>query len=157
MKQRIWKYSDIINHPLQTNSAEPILVGGCFDLLHFGHITFLKQAKNASINSFLLIALESDEYIKKHKKRTPIHTQDQRAEILSQLRCVDAVVLLPYFTSDHEYERMVQIINPHTIAITEGDPQTLNKQKQAQAIGSTIKVVTKLLSDYSTTTISQQI
>lgn len=155
MKQQIWKYTDIKEHLSKRDQGELILVGGCFDLLHYGHITFLKNAKQP--NTFLLVALESDEYIVNHKRRHPIHTQEQRAEILSQLRCVDAVVMLPYLANDREYDQMVRTIAPDTVAITEGDTQTENKKKQVQKIGSKIKIVTKLLSDYSTTSISQQI
>jgi len=61
MKPAIWKYADITMHLAQREKKELILVGGCFDLLHYGHITFLKNAKLP--NSFLLVALESDEYI----------------------------------------------------------------------------------------------
>jgi len=155
MKPAIWKYADITMHLAQREEKELILVGGCFDLLHYGHITFLKNAKLP--NSFLLVALESDEYIIKHKHRKPIHTQEHRAEILSELRSVDAVLLLPYFTSDTQYSQMVTTIKPNVVAITEGDDQAENKKKQLEQIGGRIEIVTGLLSDYSTTTIAQQI
>lgn len=156
MKPAIWKYADITMHLAQRDEKELILVGGCFDLLHYGHITFLKNAKKLP-NSFLLVALESDEYIIKHKQRNPIHIQKQRAEIVSELRSVDAVLLLPYFTSDTQYMQMVTTIKPNVIAITEGDTQAENKKKQIEHIGGRIEIVTGLLSDYSTTTIAQQI
>ncbi|MDA1316501.1 MAG: adenylyltransferase/cytidyltransferase family protein [bacterium] len=155
MKNRIWKYADINTHLSDRDQNELVLVGGCFDLLHYGHITFLKNAKRP--DTFLLVALESDEYIVNHKHRKPIHTQEQRAEILIELRSVDAVLLLPYFTSDSEYTQMVATIKPHVIAITEGDGQAENKKKQLEQMGGRIEIVTRLLSDYSTTTITQQI
>jgi len=155
MKQAIWKYTDIRNHLSTRSRGELVLVGGCFDLLHYGHITFLKNAKLP--DSFLLVALESDEYIIKHKHRKPIHTQKQRAEILTELRSVDAVLLLPYFTNDMQYAQMVANIKPSVVAITAGDAQMENKKNQLEHIGGRIKIVTELLSDYSTTTIAQQI
>src|SRR3712207_2220983 len=78
-----------------------VVVGGCFDILHYGHVTFLKNAfKEGDI---LVVALESDEYIQNKKKRAPIHTQDQRAEILAALRIVSYIIKLPYFVSDEQY------------------------------------------------------
>ena len=57
---------------------EPIvLVGGCFDILHFGHLMFLKNAKEEG--KVLVVLLESDEFIKKFKHREPVHKQNERA------------------------------------------------------------------------------
>ena len=67
-----------------------VLVGGCFDILHFGHATFLQKAREAG--DVLIILLESDEFIVQIKKKKPVHIQQQRAEILSALGYVDYVV-----------------------------------------------------------------
>lgn len=128
-----------------------VLVGGCFDLLHYGHLKFLKKAK--AVGDFLIVALEPDEFIRKKKKRQPIHTQRQRAQILSSLRFVDLVILLPFFSSDQEYFDMVRAINPKIIAVTEGDPQLKNKEKQIKTIGGELKIVTPLFKKYSTSKI----
>ncbi|MBI3343244.1 adenylyltransferase/cytidyltransferase family protein, partial [Candidatus Gottesmanbacteria bacterium] len=58
-----------------------ILVGGCFDLLHYGHIRFLEEAKK--LGDHLVVALESDENVRRMKgEGRPIHTQAQRKEML---------------------------------------------------------------------------
>ncbi|MFH0979352.1 MAG: adenylyltransferase/cytidyltransferase family protein [Candidatus Roizmanbacteria bacterium] len=125
-----------------------VLVGGCFDLIHFGHLEFLKKAKASG--NFLIVALESDEFIKNNKRESSIHSQEERAEVLSSLSMVDLVVILPYFSSDKEYFNMVKAINPKIIAVTEGDPQLENKRKQIEEIGGQLKVVTPLLRKFST-------
>ncbi len=125
-----------------------VLVGGCFDLLHFGHFTFLKKA--AAAGDKLIIALEPDEFIKKKKKRKPIHNQQQRAEILKSLRFVDEVILLPFFKKDDDYFQLIEKIRPDIVAVTAGDPHIKNKIEQAKKIGATVKVVTPLLKGYST-------
>lgn len=125
-----------------------VLVGGCFDLLHYGHYIFLKKAKNQG--DYLIVAVESDQSIIKHKKRKPIHSQKQRTEILTELKCVDKVILLPYLSSDSEYELFVKKIHPDIIAVTQGDPQIENKRKQAAQVGGKLEIVTPVLGDYST-------
>lgn len=128
-----------------------VLVGGCFDLIHFAHLTFLKKAKKAG--NFLIVALESDEFIKKRKNKIPVHTQRQRAEILAALIMIDLVVLLPYLKNDEEYYDMVKKIRPSIIAITEGDSQTNNKKKQAAKAGAEVKIVTAILKKFSSSQI----
>ncbi len=125
-----------------------VLVGGCFDLLHYGHFTFLKKA--AAAGDRLVVALESDEFIKTRKKKNPIHTQRRRAEILRSLKFIGSVVLLPFLKTDEEYFSFVKKIKPDIIAVTEGDPNLKKKQEQARKINAKIKVVTPLLKGYST-------
>lgn len=125
-----------------------VLVGGCFDLLHYGHYLFLKKAKNQG--DYLIVAVESDQSIIKYKKRKPIHSQKQRAEILTELKCVDKVILLPYLSSDSEYESFVKKIHPDIIAVTQGDPQIENKRRQIKDIGGNLQIVTPVLGDFST-------
>jgi len=70
-----------------------VLVGGCFDILHYGHIHFLKNAR--ALGDYLVIALESDKNIKRIKGSfRPIHDQDKRREILESLNFVDEVIIL---------------------------------------------------------------
>ncbi|MGB9707232.1 MAG: adenylyltransferase/cytidyltransferase family protein [Microgenomates group bacterium] len=132
-----------------------VLVGGCFDLFHFGHLSFLKKAKKTGDS--LIIALESDEFIKKNKKREPVHNQQQRAEILSQLEIVDLIIKLPFFNKDEDYLSMVKLIKPHTIAVSENDPQIKNKLKQAKEINAQLKIVCPLIDNFSTTKILKKL
>lgn len=125
-----------------------VLVGGCFDVLHYGHIRFLKKAKHEG--DILIVALESDEFIFKRKKRKPFHSQAKRTEILKSLRMVDEVITIPCLYSDEEYMNFVKKIKPSVIAVTKGDPQLHNKRKQAKAVGGEVKIVTPLLKNFST-------
>jgi len=124
-----------------------VLVGGCFDLFHFGHLKLLQSAKKEG--DFLIIALESDEFIKKRKVREPIHLQNQRAEILASISYVDLIIKLPLFKSDKEYYELVGLIKPKLIAVTEEDEQLENKRKQAKLVGAKVVVVTSLIKNLS--------
>lgn len=130
-----------------------VLVGGCFDVFHFGHLMFLKQAKKAGEN--LVVALESDETVEKLKKRKPVHTQAKRAHILASLIFVDVVILLPRFESDEEYDMLVQEIQPSIIAVTQGDKKQNQKEEQAKMVGGKVKVVTPLIKEFSSTKITR--
>jgi FAD synthetase len=125
------------------SSHTRVLVGGCFDLLHFGHISFLKNAK--ALGDYLIVALESDENVTRMKGKTrPIHIQAQRKEMLESLSLVDEVVSLPFMTSDKDYADMVSRIHPNIIAITDGDPHEDKKRTHAQSVGATLAVIEKI-------------
>ncbi len=129
-------------------NKKTVLVGGCFDLIHYGHLQFLKKAKKQG--DFLIVALESDEFIKKNKRKEPIHSQDERAEILANLEVVDLVIKLPLFNKDEDYLQLVKTVSPQIIAITKGDPQMINKKNQAKLIDAKLKIVIPLLKKFST-------
>lgn len=120
-----------------------VLVGGCFDLIHYGHVRFLQQAK--AQGKYLIVALESDESITNYKKRKPIHNQLQRAEILSSFLFVDKVLLLPELEGFDDYAQLVQNICPSVIAVTKFDPQLKSKQKQAKLVNAKVIEVIELL------------
>jgi FAD synthetase len=120
-----------------------VLVGGCFDLIHYGHISFLKQAKN--LGDYLIVALESDENVKRMKgDLRPIHTQPQRREMLESLSFVNEVIPLPPMHSDKEYFDFVTNLKPDVIAVTQGDPILNKKQKQADLIGAKLVDIPKI-------------
>src|SRR5215469_17383103 len=88
---------------LHQQSKRIVLAGGCFDLLHIGHITFIEEAKKHG--DMLLILLESDQTISESKgNNRPINSQDDRAKILSALSSVDYVILLKPHMTDKEYD-----------------------------------------------------
>ncbi|MFA9288905.1 MAG: adenylyltransferase/cytidyltransferase family protein [Weeksellaceae bacterium] len=151
MKIAIWKYEDLSNIQAEFPDKRVVLVGGCFDILHYGHIMFLQEAQ--ARGDILIVALESDEFIQETKQRTPVHTQAERAIILTSMRWVDGVILLPHFANKKEYGKLVELVKPQVIAVTEGDPVLENKQMIAQKVGATVEIVTPLLSQFSTTKI----
>lgn len=124
-----------------------VLAGGCFDIFHYGHLFFLKKAK--ATGDFLIILLESDDFIRNSKKREPVHNQNQRAEILSSISYVDLIIKIPYFRNDNQYLDVVKIIQPAVIAVSEGDVNFEKKARQARIINGKIKIVSRLLSRFS--------
>jgi D-glycero-beta-D-manno-heptose 1-phosphate adenylyltransferase len=71
-----------------------ILANGNFDLLHVGHIRYLRGAKELGGN--LVVAINSDDSVRKLKgEGRPIMSAEERAEIIAALADVDAVVIFP--------------------------------------------------------------
>lgn len=120
-----------------------VLVGGCFDFLHYGHIRFLEEAKKHG--GWLVVALESDENVRRMKgDNRPIHTQQQRKEMLEAISFVDEVLSLSPMSSDQEYEDFVKRIKPHLIAVTEGDPIVEKKKSHAEMVGAHLVIIPKI-------------
>lgn len=127
-----------------------VLVGGVFDILHAGHLEFLKKAKAAG--DILVVILESDERTQRLKgEGRPINNQIVRAQALSNLPVVDSVILLPDFKNDLNYQELVKKIEPDIIAVTKGDPIfDLKKRYAAEAGGEIVKVIERM-GEFSTT------
>jgi D-glycero-beta-D-manno-heptose 1-phosphate adenylyltransferase len=70
------------------------LANGCFDLLHVGHVRYLRAAKE--LGGKLIVAINSDESVRALKgEGRPLMPAEERAEILAALADVDAVVIFP--------------------------------------------------------------
>lgn len=151
MKTNIWEYETIDRLMSIIEKQNIVLVGGCFELLHFGHTHFLVEAKKQG--DVLVVLLESDEYINRSKNRKAIHNQSERAFILSELRVVDYVLKIPLFKSDMEYFELVKKINPKIIAVTKGDPRYIEKKQQAEQVGGEVVTVCELIKPFSTSNI----
>lgn len=144
---KVLEYSDKKNIKKAVAGKNTILVGGCFDLLHFGHIKFLEDSKK--YGDFLVVALESDKFIKLKKKKNPFHNMRERAKILSTISFVDLVIKLPFFKNDKDYFKMTKFIKPKIIAVSQNDSVYDNKQKQALEVGGEVKIVTKVIKKFS--------
>jgi len=126
-----------------------VLAGGCFDILHVGHITFLEKARAAGDKLFIM--LEGDAAIKKLKgENRPINSQADRARILSAIESVDVVVALGDDLKDADYDNLIMKIQPDVIATSEGDTYIGHKERQAKMVLGKVVEVTGIISDQST-------
>lgn len=139
---------------LKSQGRTIVLVGGCFDILHIGHVVFLQKAKEKADK--LLVLLESDEAVREFKgENRPINTQEDRAQVLVALRVVDYVILLPKKLDDKMYDQIIFEIKPDILATTHGDPQRHHKERQAKFVKAEVVDIIERLEDQSTTRLAK--
>ncbi|MFH2139117.1 MAG: D-glycero-beta-D-manno-heptose 1-phosphate adenylyltransferase [Candidatus Omnitrophota bacterium] len=77
---------------LKKNGKKIVFTNGCFDLIHYGHVTYLEQAKKQG--DVLVVGLNSDASVRKLKGKTrPVVCEKERAGVLASLQSVDYVVI----------------------------------------------------------------
>ena len=77
---------------LRRNGKSIVVTNGCFDILHVGHVRYLQKTK--SYGDYLIVMLNSDKSVRSIKgEGRPINNENNRAEVLCALACVDFVVL----------------------------------------------------------------
>lgn len=130
-------------HPNSKVLPGKVLVGGVFDILHYGHIHFLREAKK--LGEVLVVALESDKNVKRLKGNSrPFHNQNQRREILESLTFVDEVIILKESMSDEDYKNLVQTTKPNILAVTAGDPILKKKKSHAKTVNAKVVEIPKI-------------
>lgn len=133
-------------------SKKTVLVGGCFDIVHLGHLLFLEKAKEKG--EILIVLLESDENIRKTKgEKRPINKQESRALFLSKLKMVDFVIKLPVMKNDDDYLKIIKEIKPKIIAVSSGDKKLEIKKKEAKEVGAKVIIVSRKIARESTSRI----
>lgn len=81
-----------IRNGLKRRKKSVVFTNGCFDILHRGHIEYLRKAK--SLGDVLIVGINSDSSVREIKgKKRPIVPQDDRAEIIASLEMVDYVLI----------------------------------------------------------------
>lgn len=145
-----------ISKKLREENKRLVLVGGCFDILHIGHIKFLQKAKEQG--DILLVMVESDKTVRKLKgKGRPINSQKSRAEILSAISFVDFVILLDQLKHNKDYDKLIFALNPHVIAVTKGSKQKYYAKRQAKIIKAKVITVIDRIKDKSTSKLARLI
>jgi len=136
-KIKLRKEIGAIAKNLKNQGAKIIFTNGCFDLLHLGHVRYLREAKK--LGDILVIGLNSDDSVKKLKgKDRPYISEMERAEILASLECVDFVTIF----SEMRPDNLIKIISPD-IHVKGGDYKIkeLPERKLVQSIGGKVIVI----------------
>jgi D-beta-D-heptose 7-phosphate kinase/D-beta-D-heptose 1-phosphate adenosyltransferase len=92
---------------VQSKGGRVVFTNGVFDLLHPGHVRYLQDARR--LGNLLIVGLNSDRSVRAIKEPgRPLNSEDERAEVLLSLECVDAVVV---FDEDNPHA-LIQAIQP---------------------------------------------
>jgi D-beta-D-heptose 7-phosphate kinase/D-beta-D-heptose 1-phosphate adenosyltransferase len=120
---------------LKTKGKRVVFTNGCFDLLHIGHVRYLEKAK--ALGDVLVVGVNSDSSVRKLKgRRRPILPEQERAEILSGLGCVDYLVLF----DEIDPSKLITSLKPNVL-VKGGDwtkEQTVGKEVVERSGGEVV-------------------
>ncbi len=112
---------------LKKEGKTTVFTNGCFDILHLGHVRYLK--KSAQYSDILIIGVNSDNSVKRLKGPTrPINNELDRAELLSELGFVDYCIIFEEDTP----EKLIDEIKPNVY--TKGADYTIETLPEAQVV-----------------------
>jgi len=122
-----------------------VLVTGCFDVLHLGHIIFLNYAKQQG--DILVVGIGSDKTIRELKgPKRPVNPETFRARQMAALEVVDYVVInhepLQHGNIDHSV--LVSILKPATYVVPETDGNLSGKKALVEKYGGVLKSCKRL-------------
>lgn len=130
-----------------------VFTNGCFDLLHVGHVRYLEAAHD--MGDLLIIGLNTDASVRTLDKGNgrPIVPQDQRAEVLAALGCVDYVVLF----DEPDPGKLIADLQPDVL-VKGGDwkPGQIVGRETVEARGGVVRTI-PLVPDVSTTSLVNRI
>lgn len=129
-----------------------VMTNGCFDILHVGHVRYLQKTKTFA--DVLILALNSDKSVRAIKgEGRPINNENDRAEVLSALECVDYIVLF----DENSPAELLKFVKPDVY--TKGADytlETLPETKVVQGFGGRIEFI-DFVEGKSTTNVIAQI
>jgi D-beta-D-heptose 7-phosphate kinase/D-beta-D-heptose 1-phosphate adenosyltransferase len=95
-----------IRQQLRAEGKKVVFTNGCFDLIHRGHVEYLRKAK--ALGDVLVVGVNSDASVRRIKgEKRPIVGEEDRAEVLAALQAVDYVCL---FDEDTPYELLRALV-----------------------------------------------
>ncbi len=114
-----------------------VFTNGCFDVIHAGHVAYLREAKQCG--DVLVVAVNSDSQVRSQKgPGRPVYNEKERLEILSELNCIDYLLVFEEPTVD----QLLRAIVPD-VYVKGGDykPQDINEYPTARELGIDIRVL----------------
>lgn len=131
----------------QQGGERGVFTNGCFDLLHLGHVRYLQEAR--ALGDFLIVGLNSDESVRLLKgPGRPLMPENERAEILAALACIDYVTIFAESTASPllEYVRPAIYVKGGDYALAGDDPEVpdssrLPEAKVVQAYGGIVRLI----------------
>jgi rfaE bifunctional protein nucleotidyltransferase chain/domain len=109
MEQKLKSLAEVIRLVRQAQECGQVVVfaNGCFDVLHVGHIRYLEGARREGDR--LLVAINSDRSVRRLKgPERPVMNEQERAEVIAALGCVDWVIIF----KDPTVDRLLETLRP---------------------------------------------
>jgi D-beta-D-heptose 7-phosphate kinase/D-beta-D-heptose 1-phosphate adenosyltransferase len=139
-------------HKAHLQGEKVVLTNGCFDIMHAGHVDYLKKAKQ--MGDRLIVAVNDDASVKQIKgNQRPIVSLNNRMAVLAALGCVDWVVAF----SEHTPQRLIATLLPDVLVKgADYDLQAIAGAREVLDNGGEVKTI-DLVADCSTTGIIETI
>ena len=99
LNQKIHQRSELVSilQQAKADGAVVVTTNGCFDVLHLGHLRYLQASRQ--LGDLLVVAVNSDSSVRQLKgENRPLVPEEERAEMLAGLECVDYVVIFSELT-----------------------------------------------------------
>jgi len=114
-----------------------VLASGTFDLLHFGHVKYLEEAKKAGgKNAELIVIVARDSTVEKRKGKKPVMPEDQRRSLVESLKVVDEA-LLGY--EEFDMGKVIEKIRPDIIAVGH-DQDGIEREVRKAVVGKNLNI-----------------
>jgi len=119
------------------DGQQVVLANGCFDLLHVGHIRYLRGAK--ALGGKLVVAINGDDSVREIKgEGRPLMPADERAEIIASMADVDAVVIF----AELDVRALIREIRPDIQAKgTDYTRENVPERSEVLAYGGRVEIV----------------
>jgi rfaE bifunctional protein nucleotidyltransferase chain/domain len=137
---------------LKQQGRRVVFTNGCFDLLHTGHVRYLRQAR--LLGDALIVALNSDASVRKLKGESrPILKELERAEVMAALVCVDYVTI---FSEETPRELIAELLPDVLVKGGDWSLDTIVGRQEVEAAGGSVQSLS-FIEGVSTTEIIERI
>ena len=152
IQQKIVSRDFFKENDFKLHQQKIVFTNGCFDVLHFGHVHYLLEAKK--LGDILVVGLNSDDSVRRLKGPTrPINGEKERAFVLASLACVDYITLFEEDTP----ENLIKVVQPNVLV--KGGDYTIDQIVGAEFVmqnGGTVTTI-PFVEGYSSTQIIEQL
>lgn len=136
---------------LKADGKTVVFTNGCFDILHCGHISYLNMARKQG--DVLILGMNTDASVKRNKgDDRPINGEQDRAEVLAALECIDYVVLF----DENEPGSLIEALLPDVLVKGEDWAHYVSGREAVEAAGGKV-VLEKMAEGRSTTGMIEKI
>jgi D-beta-D-heptose 7-phosphate kinase/D-beta-D-heptose 1-phosphate adenosyltransferase len=141
-----------VRERLRAEGRRVVFTNGCFDLLHVGHVRYLREAR--SLGDALMVAINSDRSVRALKGAgRPLTNEAERAEVLSALASVDFVTV---FDEDSPRSLIAELLPDVLVKGGDYAPEEIHGREETEAAGGRVLAL-PFVEGASTTSIIQRI
>ena len=152
IQQKIVSRDFFKENDFKLHQQKIVFTNGCFDVLHFGHVHYLLEAKK--LGDILVVGLNSDDSVRRLKGPTrPINGEKERAFVLASLAFVDYITLFEEDTPGN----LIKVVQPDVLV--KGGDYTIEQIVGADFVmqnGGTVTTI-PFVEGYSSTQIIEQL